>query len=34
LHELLGLEFDQGEPGSPRAEVRMPVRPEAFGFTS
>jgi len=34
LHELLGFEFDSGELGSTVAEVHMPVRPEAFGFTS
>lgn len=34
LHELLGLEFEAPELGSTRAEVRMPVRPEAFGFTA
>lgn len=34
LHDLLGFEFDRPDPGSTVAEVRMPVRPEAFGFTS
>ena len=34
LHELLGLEFERPEKGSPIAEVTMPVRPEAFGFTA
>lgn len=34
LHDLLGLEFDAPPPGSTVAEVRMPVRPEAFGFTA
>ncbi len=34
LHELLGLEFDRPDEGSSVAEVRMPVRPEAFGFTA
>lgn len=34
LHALLGLEFDPPVKGSGRAEVRMPVRPEAFGFTA
>lgn len=34
LHDLLGFEFDPPEPGSRVAEVRMPVRPEAFGFTA
>ena len=33
LHDLLGFEFEAPEVGSPVAEVRMPVRPEAFGFT-
>ena len=34
LHDLLGFEFVSPEPGSRTAEVRMPVRPEAFGFTA
>jgi uncharacterized protein (TIGR00369 family) len=34
LHELLGLEIDPGEPDDPFAQVRMPVRPEAYGFTA
>ena len=34
LHELLGFEFDRPEEGSRIAEVRMPVRPEAYGFTA
>ena len=34
LHALLGLEWDRPEKGSRHAEVRMPVRPEAFGFTA
>jgi uncharacterized protein (TIGR00369 family) len=34
LHELLGLEFESPPPGSDTAEVCMPVRPEAFGFTA
>ena len=34
LHDLLGFEFVSPEPGSSTAEVRMPVRPEAFGFTA
>ena len=34
LHELLGLDYDRPEKGARQAEVRMPVRPEAFGFTS
>lgn len=33
LHDLLGLEFVRPEPGSPTAEVSMPVAPPAFGFT-
>ncbi len=34
IHDLLGLEFEPPEQGSMKAEVRMPVRPEAFGFTA
>ncbi len=34
LHDLLGFEFDRPDKGSDVAEVRMPVRPEAFGFTA
>lgn len=34
LHALLGLDYDRPEKGSRFAEVRMPVRPEAFGFTA
>jgi uncharacterized protein (TIGR00369 family) len=34
LHDLLGFEFDAPAVGSSTAEVRMPVRPEAFGFTA
>src|SRR5690606_35337937 len=34
LHELLALELVDAEPGSDVAEVRMPVRPDAFGFTA
>jgi acyl-coenzyme A thioesterase PaaI-like protein len=34
LHDLLGFEFTSPPPGSMTAEVHMPVRPEAFGFTS
>jgi uncharacterized protein (TIGR00369 family) len=34
LHDLLGFEFEAPAPGSMTAEVHMPVRPEAFGFTS
>ena len=33
LHDLLNLEFVSPEVGSTTAEVRMPVRPEAFGVT-
>lgn len=33
LHDLLGFEFEAPERGSTVAEVHMPVRPEAFGFT-
>lgn len=34
LHDLLGLEWTRPEKGSRFAEVRMPVRPEAFGFSA
>jgi uncharacterized protein (TIGR00369 family) len=34
LHELLGFEFSAPPEGSTVAEVHMPVRPQAFGFTS
>ena len=34
LHELLGFEFTAPPQGSTVAEVHMPVRPQAFGFTS
>lgn len=34
LHALLGLEWNAPDEGSTTAEVWMPVRPEAFGFTS
>jgi uncharacterized protein (TIGR00369 family) len=34
LHQLLGFEFDAPPQGSQVAEVHMPVRPEAFGFTA
>lgn len=34
LHDLLGFEFEAPEHGSTVAEVHMPVRPEAFGFTA
>ena len=34
LHDLLALDFERPEKGSRHAEVRMPVRPEAFGFTA
>lgn len=33
LHDLLGLEFVYAEGPPGQADVRMPVRPEAFGFT-
>ena len=33
LHDLLGLRFDWDSGPSDSAEVHMPVRPEAFGFT-
>ena len=34
LHELLGFEFEPPVHGSTVAEVHMPVRPQAFGFTN
>jgi uncharacterized protein (TIGR00369 family) len=34
LHDLLELEFLDAVEGSPYAEVRMPVQPNAFGFTA
>jgi uncharacterized protein (TIGR00369 family) len=34
LHELLELDFLDPEEGSNVAEVRMPVQPNAFGFTA
>ncbi len=34
LHELLELEFLDPVEGSTVAEVRMPVQPNAFGFTA
>jgi uncharacterized protein (TIGR00369 family) len=34
LHALLGLEWVWPDKGETVAEVRMPVRPEAFGFTA
>lgn len=34
LHDLLGFEFEPPAEGSSVAEVTMPVRPEAFGFTA
>lgn len=34
LHTLLGLTWERPAKGSLSAEVRMPVRPEAFGFTA
>ncbi len=33
LHDLLGFEFERPEPGSGRAEVRLPIRPAALGPT-
>lgn len=33
LHELLALDFDRPEVGERVAEVRMPVAPNALGFT-
>ncbi len=33
LHDLLALDWDVGLERSDTAEVRMPVRPEALGFT-
>ena len=33
LHDLLGLEVLDPVEGAVYSEVRMPVRPEAFGFT-
>lgn len=34
LHHLLDLEFLDGADDAPFAEVRMPVRPNAMGFTA
>jgi uncharacterized protein (TIGR00369 family) len=34
LHELLELDFVDAVEGSNIAEVRMPVQPNAFGFTA
>ena len=34
LHDLLGLDFERPELGERAAEVTMPVRPAAFGFTA
>ena len=34
LHELLAIEVLDADPDVDYAEVRMPVRPEAFGFTA
>jgi uncharacterized protein (TIGR00369 family) len=34
LHEFLGLRMEPAEEGSTTAEVTMPVRPAAFGFTA
>lgn len=33
LHDLLGLEFEFADGSTDSAEVRMPVRAEAFGVT-
>jgi uncharacterized protein (TIGR00369 family) len=33
LHWMLGLEFDPPVRGTRTAQVRMPIAPEAFGFT-
>ena len=33
LHEFLELEYVGGNDGSGTGEVRMPVKPNAFGFT-
>lgn len=33
LHDLLGFEFDRPEPGSGRADVRLPIRAGALGPT-
>jgi len=33
LHDMLGFEFDVPEVGSTTAEVRLPIRPAALGFT-
>lgn len=33
LHGVLALEYGPPTPGEGHAEVRMPVRPEALGFT-
>ena len=34
LHDFLGFEFVSPPDGSNVAEVRMPIRPEALGFTA
>ena len=34
LHSLLGLDWDRPDKGSRTAEVRMPVRSQAFGFSA
>lgn len=34
LHDLLGFEFEAPPEGSTVAEVHMPVRPQAYGFTA
>jgi uncharacterized protein (TIGR00369 family) len=33
LHRMLGLHYQAPEPGVGHAEVRMPITPEALGFT-
>jgi uncharacterized protein (TIGR00369 family) len=33
LHHMLGLRYRAPEPGNGHAEVQMPVKPEALGFT-
>jgi len=33
LHHMLGLQYRAPEPGVGHAEVRMPIAPEALGFT-
>lgn len=33
LHQMLGLRYRAPEPGVGHAEVRLPIQPEALGFT-